>query len=119
MESLFHLALRAVDQNGIDPDNIDVNTTDPLKVSMSRQYCKVGKCPQSWQTIEYRPSIPGNSVYIACFLVLFGGQMWLGIRYKTWTYMGTILAGILGEIVGYIGRILLNLNPFLMDNFLM
>lgn len=118
MDTLFHLAIRAIDQNGIDPNNIDVNTTDPIKIAMSRKYCTVGKCPESWQTIKYRPNIAGNVIYMLCFLALFGGQLWFGIRSKTWTFMGTMCAGILGEVAGYIGRVMLNLNPFLMNNFL-
>ncbi|KAH8725241.1 RTA1 like protein-domain-containing protein [Phaeosphaeriaceae sp. PMI808] len=118
MDTLFHLAIRALDANGIDPDNIDVYTTDPIKIAMSRKYCKVDKCPKAWQTIKYRPTIPGNVIYMLCFLALFSGQLWFGIRNKTWTFMGTLCAGILGEFVGYIGRIMLNLNPFIMNNFL-
>ncbi|KAJ4366980.1 hypothetical protein N0V83_007510 [Neocucurbitaria cava] len=118
MDTILHLAVRALDQNGIDPNNLDVNTTDPLKIAMSRKYCKVGKCPESWQTIAYRPTIPGNVIYMLCFFALFGGQMWFGIRNKTWTYMGTMCVGIFGEIIGYIGRIMLNVNPFIMNNFL-
>jgi hypothetical protein len=119
MDTLFYLATRAVDQNGIDPNNLDVNTTDLVKIAMSRKYCKVDKCPTSWQTIDYRPTIPGNVIYMLAFFLLFGGQLWFGIRNKTWSFMGTMCAGILGEIVGYIGRIMLNLNPFIMNNFLM
>jgi hypothetical protein len=118
MDTLFQLISRAVDQNGIDPDNVDVNTKDPLKIAMSKKYCKVGTCPESWQTIAYRPSIAGNVIYLLLFFALFGGQVWFGIRKKTWSFMGTMCAGILGEAVGYIGRVMLNLNPFSMNNFL-
>jgi hypothetical protein len=118
MDTLFHLVARAVDENGIDPNNIDVNTTDPRKIAMSRRYCTVGHCPESWQTIDYRPNIAGNVIYMLCFLALLGGQMWYGIRGKTWTFMGTMCTGLLGEFIGYIGRIMLNLNPFIMNNFL-
>lgn len=119
LNTLFHMAARATDQNGIDPDNIDITTHDPLKIAMSKKFCKLGKCPEEWQTMEYRPNIPGNVIYMIFFVALFGGQMWFGIRNKTWTYIGTMCAGILGEIVGYIGRIMLNLNPFIMNNFLL
>ena len=118
MDSLLHLAIRALDQNSIDPNNIDVNTTDPIKIAVSRKYCKVGKCPEAWQTIKYRPTIAGNVIYMLLFFVLFGGQLFYGIRGKTWTYMSALLIGIFGEIIGYIGRIMLNLNPFIMNNFL-
>ncbi|OAL51210.1 RTA1-domain-containing protein [Pyrenochaeta sp. DS3sAY3a] len=119
MDTLFHLAVRALDENGIDPNNIDVNTTDPLKIAMSRRYCKVGTCPESWQTIDYRPTLAGNIVYMVCLFALLGGQMYFGIRHKTWTYFGTVCLGIVGEIVGYIGRVMLNINPFRMNNFLL
>ncbi|KAF1837824.1 RTA1-domain-containing protein [Decorospora gaudefroyi] len=118
INTLFHLVARAVDQNGIDPDNLDVNTTDPLKIAMSQRYCKISKCPESWQVIEYRPSMAGNVIYMLFFLALFGGQLWFGTRNKTWTFMGTMCAGILGEVAGYVGRIMLNLNPFSKDSFL-
>lgn len=118
MNPLFHFTIRALDQNGIDPNNIDVNTTDPLKIAMSRKYCKVGTCPETWQTIEYRPNMGGNIFYMLCFLALLGGQLWFGVRGRIWGFMGTMCAGILGEIVGYIGRVMLNQNPFLMNNFL-
>lgn len=112
------MVVRALDPNGIDPDNIDTNSTNPQYIGMARRYCHVGECPESWQTIDYRPTIPGNVIYMLCFFALFGAQMWFGVRTRTWTFMGTMCAGILGEIVGYIGRIMLNLNPFVMNNFL-
>jgi hypothetical protein len=119
MDTAFHLLVRAVDRNGIDPNNIDVNTTDPVKIAMSRKYCHVGTCPTSWQTIKYRPTLPGNVIYMLCFLALLGAQLFLGIRTKTWSFMGTICLGLLGEVIGYIGRIMLEVNPFIENNFLL
>lgn len=116
-----HLAARAVDKFGIDPDNINVTSTDIYYAMRARRYCYVGHdppCPMEWATIKYRPSMAGNVIYLLCFIALLGGQLFFGIRKKTWTYLGTICAGILGEIVGYIGRILLNRNPWSMDLFL-
>lgn len=118
MDTVFNLIARAVDENGIDPNHINVNSTDPLEIAMSVRYCKVGICPESWQTIEYQPNMPGNIIYMVCFFLLFCAQMWFGIRHKTWTYLGTMCTGIVGEIAGYVGRVMLNMNPFLMDNFL-
>lgn len=118
MNTLFHLAARAVDENGIDPDNIQTNTTDPLIIAMSRKYCKLDTCPMEWATIDYRPNIAGNAVYMAAFFILFFAQLWFGYRSRTWKFMSTMALGILGEIVGYIGRIMLNQNPFIMNNFL-
>ncbi|KAL5119053.1 hypothetical protein ACEQ8H_002977 [Pleosporales sp. CAS-2024a] len=118
MDSLLHLAVRALDPNGIDPQHNNTSSTDPMYIGMARRYCTVGKCPESWQTIKYRPSIAGNVIYMLCFLALLGGQLWFGIRNRTWTFTGPICLGVFGEIIGYIGRILLYVNPFLMNNFL-
>jgi hypothetical protein len=120
MEStLLHMLARAVDPNGIDPNHLNTTTTDPMLIGMQKKYCKIGTCPESWQTMDYRPNIAGNIIYMLCFLALQGGQLWFGIRGKTWTFMGTMCLGLLGEFVGYIGRVMLNLNPFPMNNFLM
>lgn len=112
------LVARGLDENGIDPDNIDVKSTNATYIAMARRYCKVDMCPQEWATLQYRPSIAGNAIYGILFAILLAGQLFYGIRKKTWTYMAALSIGIFGEIVGYIGRIMLNKNPFLMDNFL-
>ncbi|KAJ4379108.1 hypothetical protein N0V86_005150 [Didymella sp. IMI 355093] len=112
------LLARALDQNGIDPNNINTTTTDPLIIAMSRRYCKVGTCPPSWQVIDYRPSPAGNGIYMGIFIVLLLAHAYLGVRYKTWKYTGLLVTGLLGEVVGYAGRLMLHANPFLMNNFL-
>jgi len=119
MNTIFYVVARAVDENGIDPDHIDIDSIDPLTIAVSRRYCGIGKCPESWQAIEYRPSVAGNVVYMLIFLALFGGQLWYGARNKTWSFAGTMCAGIFGEAVGYIGRIMLNLKPLGMNFFLL
>jgi hypothetical protein len=88
---------------------------------MARKYCKIDSvpaCPIEWATIKYRPTMAGNIIYLLCFLAIFGGQLFYGIRKKTWTYLGTMTVGLLLEIIGYIGRVMLNKNPFIMNNFL-
>lgn len=119
MQSLApSLLARALDQNGIDPNNINTNITDPLIIAMSRKYCKVGTCPASWQVIDYRPSPAGNAIFMTTFILLLLAQAYFGLRHKTWKYAALLTTGILGEIVGYAGRLMLNANPFLMNNFL-
>ncbi|KAF2181845.1 RTA1-domain-containing protein [Zopfia rhizophila CBS 207.26] len=107
-----------LDKNGIDPNNLNLNTTDPTLIGMQRKYCKLGECPIEWATISYIPNLGGNLVYLICFLVLLGIQIFFGVRKKTWTYLGAMVMGVLLEIIGYIGRIMLHNNPFIMNNFL-
>lgn len=116
-----HLATRYIDKFGIDTENIDVTSRDPPYAMRARIYCYVGHdppCPMEWATIKYRPSMAGNVIYLLLFIALLGGQLFFGIRKKTWTYLGTISAGILGEMAGYIARLMLNHNPWSMDLFL-
>lgn len=129
MDSTLHLAVRAIkviEGITVDTDNLNISSTDPAYIGRARRFCKgtwvkplgEGGCPMEWATIQYRPSMAGNVIYLLCFLALFGGQLWYGIRHKTWGYMGAVATGIFGEVIGYIGRIMLNMNPFIMNNFL-
>lgn len=115
---IFNIIARAVDENGIDPNNLNYTTTDPKIIKLQRKYCTLA-CPMEWATMHYRPTIPGNAAYAGCLAVLLVAQLFYGIRKKTWSYMGAVSLGVIGEVAGYIGRILLNRNPFLMKNFLM
>jgi hypothetical protein len=81
--------------------------------------CKVGVCPLSMAIVNYQPTFAGNTIYGVCFIILLFMQLFFGIRKKTWTYMSAVCLGIFGEIVGYGGRLMLNSNPFDMNNFLM
>jgi hypothetical protein len=115
------IVARALDRNGIDPDNIDVTSKDPLYAAKARKYCKIDRvppCPIEWATIKYRPSMAGNVIYLLCFVALLAAQIFYGTRKKTWTYLGALSVGLLLEIIGYIGRLMLNMNPFIMNNFL-
>ena len=78
----------------------------------------VDACPVERGIIRYQPTIAGNSIYGVCFILLLLTQLYFGIRKKTWTYMSAVCLGVFGEIVGYGGRLMLNKNPFEMNNFL-
>lgn len=55
---------------------------------------------------------------IAAFSILIPPAIYLGHRYKTGLYTGVLVTGLLGEIIGYAGRIMLNSNPFTKNAFL-
>ncbi|PVI02749.1 RTA1-domain-containing protein [Periconia macrospinosa] len=76
------------------------------------------KCPLEYAKLQYRPSVVGNVIYMICFFILLGGQAFFGIRTKTYKYCAVVCLGIIGEIVGYIGRLMLYNNPYSMDSFL-
>ncbi|KAF2008814.1 RTA1-domain-containing protein [Aaosphaeria arxii CBS 175.79] len=118
MSAVLRILARA-QEYVIDPDNLDLNSTDPQYIGRARKFCTFDKkCPMEWATIFYRPTMVGNLIYLLIFLALLGGQLWYGIRNKTWKYMSCLCLGIFGEAIGYVGRILLHGNPWIMNNFL-
>lgn len=74
--------------------------------------CKLTTCDLSLAPIDYIPNLAGNSLYVALFGLFFIINVYLGIKHKTWGYMAAMLLGLAGEVIGYVGRILLNKNIF-------
>ncbi|OAA59535.1 RTA-like protein [Niveomyces insectorum RCEF 264] len=80
--------------------------------------CTVETCPLSCAQVDYLPTLAGNAVYAAAFGLLLLAQLALGIKYKTWGFMVGMICGLLLEVVGYVGRIMLHNNPFDFNNFI-
>ena len=81
--------------------------------------CTLEICPLEWSIFRYQPSIPANVLFIAIFGVLLAAHVIQGIWYRTWGYMASMMSGCALEIVGYVGRIMLNRDPFNFNAFLM
>lgn len=81
--------------------------------------CTVDICPMDYAITEYRPSIPGNVVLMVAFGLCLLAQIPLGIRYRTWGFMVCMIGGLVLEIIGSAGRIMMNNDPFSMNPFLM
>jgi hypothetical protein len=39
-------------------------------------------------------------------------QVFFGIRYRTWGFLGCLIGGLILEILGYVARVQLHYNPF-------
>ncbi|KAH7356874.1 RTA1 like protein-domain-containing protein [Rhexocercosporidium sp. MPI-PUGE-AT-0058] len=81
--------------------------------------CTLQTCDLSMASFLYIPTLPGNALFAAIFGIYLVAQIFLGIKHKTWGYMVAMVLGLLLEVIGYTGRILLHNNPFNGDNFLM
>lgn len=81
--------------------------------------CTLATCPIDWAMVQYQPSVPANSLFIAIFGLLLAVQLGLGIWTRTWTYLVAMVCGLILEVIGYIGRVMLHDNPFNFDAFLM
>lgn len=83
------------------------------------QYCTLETCDLTMANFMYIPTLPGNAVVAALFGICIVGQLWFGIKNKTWGYMGAMVFGCILEIIAYVARIMLHNNPFNGDSFLM
>lgn len=81
-------------------------------------YCTIDLCSLTEAYVEYVPTLAGNAVLLAFFVVLLIAQIVLGIRYRTWGYQVGLWGGLILEIIGYAGRLQLHENPFKFDPYL-
>lgn len=69
-------------------------------------------CPVSATTYGYYPNFGASVFFCATFGLFALAQLFLGVRYKAWTWMIATVIGTTMECVGFIGRIMLNRNPW-------
>jgi hypothetical protein len=56
--------------------------------------CTLQTCDLSLSSFLYRPTLAGNALFAGIFGVLLVGQVWLGIKHKTWGYMIAMILGL-------------------------
>lgn len=61
-------------------------------------------------------NLEGNSFFLAFYALFILPQVYLGLRHKTWGFLFGMFAGLLLEIIGYAGRVLMHYGH---DAFLM
>lgn len=69
-------------------------------------------CPVQATTYGYYPNFGGNIFFTVYFGLLGLLQIGYGIYYRTWTFMVALGAGAIMEMAGYVGRVLMNSNPW-------
>ncbi|KAK9318379.1 RTA1 like protein-domain-containing protein [Lipomyces starkeyi] len=80
--------------------------------------CTLSTCDLTLAHFTYRPSMGGNAFLAAIFGVCCLAQVFLGLRYKTWGFLIGAVCGMILEIIGYVGRIMMNQDPFSKNDFL-
>ncbi|KAK3048989.1 hypothetical protein LTR09_009643 [Extremus antarcticus] len=81
--------------------------------------CTLPACPVQLSVYGYRASLPFSATLIALYALCAVAQTYLGVRYKTWSFMAAMLLGCLTEILGYVGRIIMWNNPWDSNGFIM
>lgn len=85
------------------------NTSDCTSISP--------ECPVSATIYGYTPNLGGNAFFTAWFAVLLIGQLILGPWKRIWSFTAWVSIGVFLELLGYIGRLLLNNNPWSIAGF--
>jgi len=75
------------------------------------------ECPVRATLYGYRPNLGANAFFAAWFGILFIASLVVGIMTKTWTYTLALSIGTFLECAGYVGRILMNNNPWSSSGF--
>lgn len=81
--------------------------------------CTLATCPIDRAYVHYQHSIPANSFFIELFILLLLLQLILGLWYRTWSFPIATSCGLVLELIGYAGRLLLQQTPFNFSTFLM
>lgn len=86
----------------------------PPRPTLRPQGCEFvnATCPVEATIYGYYPSLPANAFFAGFFGIAAIIHLFYGTRYKTWSYMAAISLGCIAESVGYIGRVLMNDNPW-------
>ena len=69
-------------------------------------------CPVEATLYGYYPNMGANAFLCALFGVCFLASVIIGIMTKTWTYTLALGIGTFLEMAGYIGRVIMNGNPW-------
>ena len=81
--------------------------------------CTLQTCCYAQGYVEYAPVLGGNAAYLAIFAIFLGFQTGIGLFYRTWGFWIGMVCGLILEIIGYAGRIMLRTSPFNLNTFLL
>ena len=65
-------------------------------------------CPTGTAFLTYLPSVPGNAFVLAAFALLVPLTFFLGIRFRTPVFSAVLATGLLLELMGFAGRLMLH-----------
>lgn len=69
-------------------------------------------CPVEATTYGYYPNLGGNVFFIVIYAICGIAQIYFSVRFRSWTFGVALIFGAFLEMAGYIGRVLMNSNPW-------
>ncbi|KAH8886294.1 RTA1-domain-containing protein [Thozetella sp. PMI_491] len=79
----------------------------------------VDACPLDLAYLHYLPNLGGNVFYAAVFGMLAVLQLFFGYCHRTWGFTLCFVFGLVLEVIGYAGRVVMRNNPFDLNNFVL
>ncbi|KAL3419520.1 RTA1 like protein [Phlyctema vagabunda] len=92
---------------------------DAALLANPEDLCSLSTCDLTLAQLRYVPSLGGNIFFVAVFSCIFVLQAFLGVRYRTWSFLSTMLIGLCLNCIGYGARIMMHENPFRRDYYLL
>lgn len=80
--------------------------------------CTVELCGLEHTIYGYRPSLAANIALPVIFGLIGLAHIFVGIRWRSFGFMTGMVLGCIAEIIGYVGRIQLNHNPYSFVGFM-
>jgi hypothetical protein len=70
------------------------------------------ECPVEASIYGYYPNLFANCFFVGFFGLFTWVNLYLGWRYRTWSYMVGMTLGCASSAIGYGGRVIMHPNPF-------
>ncbi|KAK1093863.1 phospholipid-translocating ATPase rsb1 [Friedmanniomyces endolithicus] len=86
---------------------------------IDQSLCTFETCCLAQSHFLYLPNYGANMFFCIFFAIMILPQIGLGIYYKTWGFMVSMILGLLLELFGYESRVQINLNPWGANPFLL
>ncbi|KAH7122073.1 RTA1 like protein-domain-containing protein [Dactylonectria estremocensis] len=77
------------------------------------------ECPVSATLYGDYFSTGGCAFFVAAYAILIFSQLSFGWRSKTWSYTAYLFVGSVFELIGYISRVRMSINPFISNAFIL
>ncbi|KAI5242317.1 putative RTA1 domain protein [Aureobasidium subglaciale] len=90
----------------------------PCNESIEMDMCTLQTCCFEQGFLDYPPNLGVSVAYLTIFAIFMILQLGIAIFYKIWAFGFAMFGGLVLEIIGYTGRILIRSNPFDMNIFL-
>lgn len=81
--------------------------------------CTLQTCCWQQAYVQYPPDLGASAAYLGIFAAFLFIQFGLGTLYRTWGFWIGMVCGLILEVIGYAGRIMIRSNPFNLNIFLL